>query len=382
MEREIAGASNAFALDLYKKLAAGGGNLFFSPFSVFVAVAMALPGARGETADCIAGPLRFPRDPGAHRELGSLLARLAAQREGGHTLRIANSLWLRRDLRFLDEFVGLLREHYRAQPHQADFTAVEEACAAINGWVSDRTEGRIRDLVRPQVHVNAETLAVLVNAIYFKARWEHVFDDLETKPLDFAAPAGTVRAPMMQMESEYSKFRFLDEGRFKLLELPYGGPLSMVLALPAEDGSLESLDRMLDAALLERSLAAMKSANVRMRIPRFKLETACSLRETLCALGMAPMFETTADFSGMTRDAPVMIGDAIHKAFVTVDETGTEAAAATAVVAMVGAMFDFEPPRWVTFYAERPFLFMIVGYRTVLFMGRVVNPAAANTTSG
>lgn len=365
----IAAAANGFALDLFGRLPRGT-NLIFSPLSIFAALAMTCAGARGETAAKMGEILRSP----GHAELGALLGKLTQTREGGHILGLANSLWMRRGLAFLPEFLSLLREHYAAQPQLADFTDPPGACSAINGWVEDRTERRIRDLVKPHVHVKADTLMVLVNAIYFRARWLTEFSPIHTRPADFCvAPQRPVRVPMMHMESAHEKFLFSDQGSFKLLRLPYRGGLSMILALPQE---ADGVDR-LDVAAVVRAFGSLSDAHVRIDLPVFRIETACELRKMLSALGMAIAFDPSADFSGMTADLPVKIGEVVHKAFIDLNEEGTEAAAATAVVADVGAFFDPSKPKWVDFRADHPFLFFIQDWRSksILFMGRVVDPA-------
>ena len=199
----------------------------------------------------------------------------------------------------------------------------------------------------------------------------------DTKPEDFfLTPERTVTVPMMRMDSDQDKFGFIDAGSFKLLELPYeGGDVSMLLLLPNKVDGLAAIESGLDADLLARSIADLKPSHVRIQIPRFKVEARYPLKVALSEMGMPLAFAEEADFSGMTLDAPVMIGQVINQSFVNVDEEGTEAAA-TAVVAELGAPFDFGEPQWVSFRANRLFLFMIRHLRsgTLLFMGRVANP--------
>ena len=384
MKPDVATASNRFALDLYARLRRDTGNLFFSPFSVFAALAMTYAGARRETAAQMAATLHLANEgEEAHAEVGKLFRDLcAAGSERRFTLRIANALWRRKGLGLLPRFAQLVREHYGAEPREADFAAaVEEACREINDWAMERTQGRIRNLVTPHRDVTPDTLAVLVNAIYFKARWLHEFWPPNTAPQPFFLARGrSIQVPTMCMENESEKFRFFDAGSFKLLELHYdGGELAMVLLAPAEIEGLPAIESRLDADLLSKSIAAMKPAHVRIHLPKFRIEARYLLKPELSGMGMPVAFEEAADFSGITADGPVMIGEVIHQSFVAVDEEGTGAAAATAVVADLGAMVDFDEPQWVDFRADRPFLFMIrhVRSKSLLFMGRVADPQQA-----
>jgi serpin B len=338
-------------------------------------------GARGATASEMAGVLRLPADAGAlHASIGQLMHRLGEERRGGETLRIANALWLQDGLPVLASFLALLREHYGAHPEIANFKQSAQACRVINAWVSERTAGKIEDLLQPGVHVTADTLLVLVNAIYFKGRWECEFEAEDTRPEPFRlAAGGEVSVPTMRMESEATKFGFLDAGTFKLLELPYAGSLSIVLALPRQPDGLPGLERALTAERLSGTIRAMLPWNIRMRIPKFRIEGAFSLKEVLCAMGMASAFGDSADFSGMTAERVLKIGAVVHKAFVDLNEQGTEAAAATAVVMdLIGAMHEEEDePEWKTFRADHPFLFVIRdrSSEAIVFIGRVENPA-------
>ncbi len=380
--RQVATANNKFAFDLCARLRQDSQNLFFSPFSVFAALAMTYGGARGETAVQMAATLHLAGlGSAAHMAVGRLLQDICGGSAGRHySLQIANALWKRQGLEFLPRFVDLMREHYGAEPQEADFAgAVEEACRRINAWVMEQTQGRIRDLVHPHANVAPDTLTVLVNAIYFKARWDQEFWQPDTEPEEFfLTPEQTIPVPTMRMESEHRQFGFFDAGSFKLLELAYEtGALSMLLLLPEKLEGLSALESRLDADLLATSIAALKRSHVRIHIPKFRVEARYLLKPALSALGMPLVFAAAADFSGITVDEPVMIGQVIHQSFVSVDEEGTEAAAATAVVAELGATIDFDEPQWVSFRADHPFLFMIrhVHSGSILFMGRIMNPA-------
>ncbi len=381
--RQVVTANNQFAFDLSARLRQDAQNLFFSPFSVFAALVMTYGGARGETTAQMAATLHLPEQGAAsHMAVGKLLQDLCGGSDAHrYALHIANALWKRQGLDFLPGFVDLMRKHYGAEPQEADFAAAtEEACRRINAWVMEQTQGRIRDMVHAHEDVTPDTLTVLVNAIHFKARWSQEFWKPDTKPEDFfLAPERTIPVPTMRMENEHRKFGFFDAGSFKLLELDYeGGALSMLLLLPNKMDGLAAIESRLDADLLAKSIAALKPSHVRIHIPKFKVEARYPLKPALSEMGMPLAFAPAADFSGMTVGEPVMIGQVIHQSFVNVDEEGTEAAAATAVVSELGAMLDFGEPQWVSFRADHPFLFMIRHVRSgsVLFMGRIANPAS------
>jgi serpin B len=381
LDQAVAKAERVFSLALYSRLREEPGNFCFSPFSVFAALAMTSGGARAETAAQMSTVL-FQKGtvaPELQPAIGRLLRQVTSAGDDGPVLRVANAIWYRLGLRMRAGFLDLQREHYGTEPHAADFAgALDETCRAINAWVAGITEGRIRDLVRARRHVTEETLVVLVNALHFKDRWSSEFDPGGTQPMDFfLAPGTAVQVPTMRKESESTKFLYADAGEFKLMHLPYQcGMLAMLLVLPAAADGLAAIEARMDENLLIGSIRKMRHRNVRIRLPRFRIENGVELRPVLSAMGMPLAFTPAADFAGITEDAPVMIGEVVHKAFVATDEVGTEAAAATAVVSTIGSAFDFDEPDWVEFRADRPFLFFIVDLRaySVLFMGRVADP--------
>ena len=377
---EVAAASSCFALDLYAKLGKKEENLVFSPFSVFAALAMTLASARGETAAQMAAVLRLPRtDDAVHAAAGVFLGLVLGKNSKQRcALHIANALWKRQGLGLLPAFSVLLREHYDAVPREADFERdTEGACRKINAWVAQQTRGLIRDLLEPFVHVTPDTLVVLVNALYFKANWHTQFSETDTRLLDFFLAGGrTISVPTMHMAQESRQFGYCDCGTFRMLELAYeDAALSMIFVLPNETDGLEDLESRLGAELLRESIDALEPAWVRMHIPKFKIEVGAALKEVLIAMGMPLPFGGAADFSAMTLDEPVMIGQVVHQAFIEVNEEGTEAAAATAVVEYTTGISE-TPSKWVEFRADHPFLFVIRHRETggLLFMGRVAHP--------
>jgi serpin B len=371
--------NSEFAFNLYQALKEEEGNLFYSPYSISLALAMTYAGARGETEQQMADTLSFslPQDE-LHPVFNALALELDSRGEGaqgkdgeGFRLNIINAIWGQRDYTFLDEFLDLLATNYGAGLRVLDFIgAPEDSRVTINDWVSQQTEERIENLI-PKGLINPMTRLVLTNAIYFNAAWEYPFEEDFTRDGVFYLPDGSeVAVPMMhQTES----FGYGEGDGYQAVELPYDGDeLSMVILLPAS-GQFESFEEALDFEQANAIINAIGRKEVVLTMPKFEFESEFSLGETLAALGMPVAFSGNADFSGMTGTRDLYIADVVHKAFVSVDEAGTEAAAATAVVMEMSAM-----PETVEVTIDRPFIFLIRDIETgaILFVGRTLNPAA------
>ena len=366
--------NSAFAFDLYGKLANRKGNLFFSPYSISTALGMTYAGARGPTAEQMSQALHFALEPEQlHRTFGQLEAQLNAfQEKGNIELSVANALWVQEDYRFLDEFFDLVTKRYRARLSYANFrAAVEAARQEINGWVERQTKDKIRELLKPGV-LNALTRLVLVNAIYFKGLWESPFMKEATKEAPFwVTPELSVDVPMMSQEEA---FKYADTEEMQIVQLPYAGDdLSMIILLPREIDGLPQLETILSLENLDEWLLSLHKRNVIVHLPRFKITSQFSLAQTLASMGMSDAFDANnADFSGMDGTRSLFISAVVHKAFVDVNEEGTEAAAATGVV--VGVTSVPAPPP--IFKADHPFIFFIRDNDSgsVLFFGRVADP--------
>ncbi|WP_437766040.1 serpin family protein [Sorangium sp. So ce281] len=383
-DRVLLARNNAsFALDLGRVLPSENGNLVYSPYSISTALAMTYAGARTTTEQAMAAAMRFelPQER-LHPAFNYVDLELHKRAEGssnveggGFRLHTANAIWSQLDLALEQPFLKVLGENYGAHVRLADFDAPEEAESLINAWVKDQTEGMIPELLKKSV--TPETLVVLTNAIYFDAAWHTPFNEDATKPGAFQRGDGTsVTAQMMHGTQET---RYGAGDGWEAVEIPYAGtPVSMFLVLPAE-GNADALAESLDGAALETIIASTQSRSVDITMPKFSFGTSASLKSALTELGMGAAFGPGADFSGLLPVEPgedLFIQDVIHKAVIDVDEAGTEAAAATAVlIGATGSGFFPEPAEIVL---DRPFFFFISDLPTgaLLFAGRVNDPTA------
>jgi serpin B len=373
--------NNQFAFDLYGALKDGAGNLFCSPYSVSLALAMTYAGARGATEGQMARTLHFtlPQDRlhPAFNVLDSRLSQLGLGAKGkdgkGFRLNIVNDIWGQQGYSFLAPFLDTLARNYGAGLRPLDFEAAPEASrTAINDWVGQKTEGRIKDLVPPGA-IDSLTRLVLTNAIYFNAAWQYPFEKAATKDGAFhLLDGGEVTAPMMQQTKSLRYARGTD---YQAVELPYdGSELSMLLLLPVS-GRFAAFEESLDAGQLKAISGNLSSERVALTMPSYEFTSTFSLKKTLTALGMPDAFTGSADFSGMSGSRDLSIAEVFHKAFVAVDEAGTEAAAATAVVMRAMGVPDSE---LIEVTVDRPFIFLIRDNSTgtILFIGRVLNSGA------
>ena len=375
----VADGNNRFALELYAKLREGKGNVFFSPYSAHTALAMTATGAKAATRDQMVKVLHLPADEqtaGAPGDVG----RFYAHPREDYQLSVANSLWGQKGFPWRPEFLDLQRTRFGAGFKEADFRADPEAeRTRINGWVQEQTRDRIKDLL-PEGLITKQHRMVLANAVYFKGAWQDPFDPKLTRPRDFTQTDGTkTQVPTMYREG---KFRMYVEARpdgrfqpeFQVAELPYkGGELSMVVLLPGQHDGLPALEAKLTRDALAGWLTqAQEVGDADLFLPKFRIETdAMMLREPLQKLGLVAAFDpAAADFTGLhTGGEQLFLDFVVQKAFVDVNEEGTEAAAATAVGGReVSARLGFQ--------ATHPFLFLIRDTRrgTILFMGRVEKP--------
>jgi serpin B len=368
--------NNTFALDLYSHLHTKEGNLFFSPYSISTALAMTYAGARGQTAAQMAKVLHFPLDP---QRLPPAFAQLIGDLNGhgaarDYQLNVAQSLWGDTGLQVQPEFQKLLQTDYGASMQLVNFLRQpEEARQQINRWVEERTNDKIKDLLHAG-DIDPRTRMVLVNAIYFKAAWDHPFQKNATqKDIAFHAPGKEVQVAMMH-QTEH--FKYAEDATVQVLELPYKGEkLSMLIFLPRERQGLGKVGQSLTRATLDGWLGKLAPRRVQVELPRFKVNDRFELGQQLGAMGMPLAFSQEADFSGINTSEKLSISKVVHQAFVDVNEEGTEAAAATGVGIRMLALPPSGPP--VTFRADHPFLFLLRDHQTgsILFLGQVMDPS-------
>jgi len=375
----LAKANNQFAFELWRKAAATPGNLAISPFSITTALAMAWRGAKGDTAAQMRAVLHFDADAGVIGPRWGRLSRAFQDPGRPMTLRLANRLFGEAGYPFERAFVDDTRSAFGAAFEPVAFASGADAVRVhINDWVEQRTEHRIKDLLGPGV-LTKDTRLVLVNAIYFLADWANPFRKDSTVDQDFTVGATRKQVKTMHAVAHY---RHAKSDGVAILQMPYkGNDMAMLVLLPDRADGLTDLERTLDATRLAAWTAAMTPAEVNVSLPRFTVDPAepLALADHLAALGMPAAFDrTTADFTGIARppDPPerLRLSGVFHKAFVKVDEQGTEAAAATAVsVTRVTSM----PPPPIPFTADHPFLFAIIDTASglVLFLGRVIDPS-------
>jgi serpin B len=374
--------ANDMAFDLYRQLTADNeGNIFYSPHSVAVALAMLRAGATNETGAEISKVLRFEGETAKlHAGYGSLRTALRGILERrGYELRVANRLWAGSRFAIEDEFVNTLQTHYGGELEVVDFKATPEAAReTINAWVADHTADRIRDLIQPHM-ITSETRSVLANAVYFNARWANPFEETDTKRLPFNAVAGRRMIPTMTQETDLPYAEMEADG-VRAVELRYGpdsfsSTASMIVLLPnANEGGLAALEKSLSADYIEKVVTKLKTANVKLYFPKFTFRASLGLEDPLKALGIRRAFDPSqAQFDALSTEQPFFLTFVTHQAFLRVDEKGTEAAAATGGG---GAGGFSEPPKKVVFRADRPFVLLIRDDRTksILFAGRIVSP--------
>ncbi len=380
---QLVSGNTAFALDMYHALVEGAENdeVFFSPYSISLALAMTWAGARNDTEDQMASTLHFDLGQDRlHPAFNFLDLALMSRGEGaegqdgdGFRLNVVNSIWGQDGYEFLDTFLDVLAENYGAGLRLLDFVADPDSCAEIiNKWVEQYTEERIKNLIPPGT-ISPLTRLVLVNAIYFNAAWANSFEEEDTDTGQFHTLSGdTIDVAMMHQVYEMN---YGEGDGFKALEILYDGDeLSMVLLLP-DQGRFTEVEQALSPEMVDGILSSMDIAQVTVSLPKWKYTSeSIRLREILSQMGMPIAFSDSADFSGMDGKIYLHISNVVHKAFISVNEAGTEAAAATAVI-MEG---NAAPPVPKTFDANRPFIYFIRDIQTgsILFMGRVTAPVA------
>jgi len=380
----VAEANNKFTVDLHKALKNdqnfAGKNLFYSPSSLSIALAMTSLGSRANTTAQLAKALHWKGIPTLHDEEKHFLEALQASNTATNELLTANRLFLQRDFDILPDFVEGTKKFYDAEVGMVDYQDdTENARKEVNAWVEEKTKQKIQNMI-PEGVFSTRTRLSLVNAIYFKGFWQNQFDEKATsKQRFFVSESKETEVDMMHLTKKLKHVDFSLELACQILELPYQGEdLTMVILLPHDTYGLAKLEENLTHERLQQALASVSQAyaeKVKVSLPRFKLTQQFKLKEVLIKMGVTDMFsEFDSDFSGIIRGPEKLyVSHVVHKAFVEVNEKGTEAAAATAVVMMTrmaGAMSE------ATFCADHPFLFMICHKKSsaILFIGRFLKP--------
>jgi serpin B len=361
---------NDFSYTFYQQIGASEeGNIFFSPYSIFVALSMAYEGARGNTATEMQNVLKFLQNDSA--TLGSFgrIYNLLNQNQQGYTVSTANAFWAHEDYEFLLGYLGLLQNFYMAEANELDFAQNIEAAELINNWIENKTQDKIKDMI-PADALSDLTKLVLTNAIYFKGLWDIKFDPDDTYETDFELTSGeTVKVDMMY-NGDYN-FNYTETDDLQVLKLNYHGlNLSMIIVLPKEN-NISIAESAINAENLSQWRTDFSERDIPIYLPKFKFETKYPLNDLLIEMGITDAFSPgAANFSGMDGTTNLFISKALHQAYVEINEEGTEAAAATAIIMTLTAMPD-------QFIADHPFVFLIQQEETgaILFMGRVMNPA-------
>jgi serpin B len=374
---ELAAGNNKFAFKLYNELKSNEDkNLFYSPFSISTALAMVYAGARNETALQISQTLNFAPNANFHSDYKNLLGNLKKETDGGIKLNIANGLWVQKDFNFLDSYFEIVRSNYSSELKNVDFIDESEREITrkdINDWVAQKTNDKIKDILSPGV-LTRLTRLVLVNAIYFYGDWAKPFKKEDTEPKDFfLTDQSRVEVPFMNQHGMYNYF---EDSNIKAIEIPYkDNRASMVIFLPNEKNGIPEFDKSFDYKYYQNIVSAFQYSEVRLSLPKFTTTNEFNLSETLSKMGMPLAFSPGgADFSGMDGKLDLYISTVIHQAFINVDEKGTEAAAATAVV--IGATAVRPSSDIKVFNVDHPFIFYIKDNSTgsILFMGKMMNP--------
>ncbi|CAN5548618.1 serpin family protein [soil metagenome] len=368
----IVEGNNAFGYDLYHQLQTKKGNLFFSPYSISTALSMTYAGARGQTAQEMAHVLHLLAEQDKqHPGMAAVVAGLAGQKDGVR-LDVANALWGQKGQPFVADFLQLTKRYYGAGFHTIDFHNGEAARQEINAWVEKQTQDKIKDLLGPNSVDNASL--VLTNAIYFKGDWLKPFAKGRTFKESFlVTPENQVKVDMMHLTDSFS---YMEDDNFQALSLPYKGEaVSLIAFLPRTKDGLSKLEEQFKADMVNEALAKMKKSKVIVSLPKFKMTSTFELADVLSKMGMPLLFQPgKADLSGIVASNDLFISRVVHKAYVDVYEEGTEAAAATAVIAVRASAA--RPPSDPIFRADHPFVIAIRDNKTgsLLFLGRVANP--------
>ena len=367
-------AANQFAFELYGQYKNTSENVFFSPYSISSALEMTYEGARGKTASEMQSVFHFNPDPNIRIPSFAKLYSQINPQNASYQLSTANALWAQKDYPFDPNYTKIIETYYGGKTMNLDFVSdVEGSRKTINNWVSSKTNNKIPELFA-QGTLDQFTRLVLTNAVYFKGKWSDPFDKLNTQQKNFTTGGGVKTSASMMRKQR--NFEYAENTNYQAISLPYeNNDLSMVIILP-KTGKMSETENNLSLAEFSKINKSLSSKLVDVSLPKLKFDTSYNMNDTLSAMGMPTAFKSnSADFSGMDGTRSLYIGIVIHKAYVDVNEEGTEAAAATGV-GMAGTTGMSVEPEPKVFNADHPFIFAIVHNTTgsILFLGKVNDP--------
>jgi len=363
--------NNRFAIDVYKELKEDKSNLIFSPFSISTAMAMTYAGAENKTAKEFQKTLFFLEDKQLfHQEFNHLFDDITSGKKSSVEFYNANSLWIQQNFKLKDEFLNITKKYYSSALYYTNFNQKEKSAEKINGWVEKNTQNKIKNLIQPSA-LGSDTRLVLINALYFKGRWDKPFRKEKNSEEPFTT-ARNEEVTTTFMNGQIKTWYYKDCLK-EIIEIPYTNKdYALMIILPKNYRKLKWVERFLSVRCLERYEKKKERYNVQIAVPRFAIGSEFNLKDIFKELGMEDAFTGSADFSGMTEETKLYIDQVIHKAIIDVNEEGTEAAAATAVVMRKTSVLMEN----VTFKANRPFIYAIRNTKdgTIYFLGKIMNP--------
>jgi serpin B len=374
--------NNQFAIDLYKQMSKSNENIFFSPISISNVFAMLYAGTDGKTKKEIKQVFHFAPEKELHSYFSELIRKIKSN-DGGilgiffsvRELHIANGIWMQKDYKFKKEYLKTMNKYYNAVLKEVDFKkASEKSRNTINRWVEQKTKRKIKDLMPPG-SISSSTRLVLTNAIYFKSKWEYIFDEKETEYMPFYLLDGSEKKVPMMSYGESKYLRYFEDEQIQIIEMDYKGRKnSMLVILPKKKDGIKDLEKILTLDILNKWMESMKTEKVVVFFPKFKITGDYELRHDLENLGLNTIFSEEADFSEMTNEKGLFINAIFHKTFIEVTETETKAASATATGLLLAPPPTEIEPR--IFKADHPFIFLIYDKDTsaILFLGRFLEP--------
>lgn len=365
-------ANNDFTFDMYKELNSQTDNVFYSPWSISSAFSMVYEGAQGTTKEELETVMHFS-DSQERKPSYAKLQNMINEPNDKYQLNTANAIWVQEDYKLLDSYLSTIDKYYAGKATNLNFAGNPSGSAdTINSWVEDQTNNKIKDLI-PASAINPLTRVILTNAIYFKGDWVKGFEKSDTKDEIFKSPLGDFETPMMKKTDKEANFNYFEDESVQVLEMDYkGDKVSMLVLLPKEE-MMNELEQKLSASTLELYKTNMRNEKVNLYLPKFKFDTSYFLNQNLINMGMPSAFDDmSADFSGISGTNDLYISGVYHKAFVDVNEKGTEAAAATGIMLARSSA----PSMPTIFRADHPFIFLIQEKETgtILFIGKVNKP--------